>query len=94
MFEIVFRAFFYLMVGEVVIFVFLNLPFPKAWKAGIFRMVSESNYIKTFLKVQLLLCILAGVFYYDMAKQERHYITQKNKLKDKTTYGACTRMIM
>jgi tellurite resistance protein TehA-like permease len=69
MFEIIFGAFFFLMLAEVILFIFLNLPFPKSWKSVIFKTVTESPSLKTFLKVQLLLCILAGLFYYDMVSQ-------------------------
>jgi hypothetical protein len=89
MFEIIFGAFFVLMLCEVVLFLFLNLPFPKSWKSSIFRTVAENPSLKTFLKVQLLLCILAGLFYYEMSSQEKNYLSQKNKLKSKTSFGAC-----
>ncbi len=67
MFQIIFGAFYYLMVVEVIIFMFLNLPFPKEWKSFIFKTVAENPHFKTFLKAQLLLCIIAGLFYYDMS---------------------------
>lgn len=88
MFEVIFIAFFLLMVAEVLLFLFLNLPFPKSWKSAIFRKVAESESLKTFLKVQLLLCILAGLFYMDMSSQEQNYASQKHKLRTKSSFGA------
>lgn len=69
MFEFIFGAFFLLMIAEVALFLFLNLPFPKEWKSGIFKAVYRSKSLNTFLKIQLLLCVLAGLFYYDMHHQ-------------------------
>lgn len=88
MFEVIFVAFFLLMLAEVLLFLFLNLPFPKSWKSAIFRKVAESESLKTFLKVQLLLCILAGLFYMDMSSQEHNYASQKHKLRAKSSFGA------
>jgi hypothetical protein len=69
MFEIIFGAFFFLMLAEVALFLFLNLPFPKSWKSVIFKAVADSPSLRTFLKVQILLCLLAGLFYFDMSSQ-------------------------
>ncbi len=68
MFELIFGVFFILMLAEVGLFLFLNLPVPKRWKSAIFRAVAESHSLKTFLKVQLLLCLMAGLFYYEMSE--------------------------
>jgi len=76
------------MTFEVVLFVFLNLPFPKHWKAAIFKRIASSPSLKTFLKIQLLLCVMAAIFYADLSKQERRFTTQKNKLKIKNSMGA------
>ena len=66
MFEFIFGAFFILMVAEVALFLFLNLPFPKEWKSGIFKAVYRSKSLNTFLKIQLLLCVLSGLFNYEV----------------------------
>jgi len=88
MFEVVYSGFFLLMTLEVILFVFLNLPFPKEWKAVIFKRIADSPSLKTFLKIQLLLCVMAAIFYTDLSKQERKYTSQKNKLKIKNSMGA------
>jgi hypothetical protein len=77
------------MIAEVALFLFLNLPFPKEWKSGIFKAVYRSKSLNTFLKIQLLLCVLSGLFYYDMYVTESSLQAQKNKLRSKSTYGAC-----
>ena len=66
MFELIFGVFFVLMIAEVSLFLFLNLPVPKRWKSAVFKMVANSASLKTFLKVQILLCVLAGLFYFEM----------------------------
>ena len=55
MFDLVYQAMFGLMVIEMVLFLFLNLPFPKTWKAGFFENLASSNFFKTAFKVQLCL---------------------------------------
>ncbi len=88
MFELIFGVFFVLMMAEVVLFLFLNLPVPKHWKSLIFKAVASSPSLKTFLKVQVLLCLMAGLFYYEMSLEERTFVTQKHKLRSKTSFGA------
>ena len=46
-----------------------------------------NKWLKNFLKVQLLLVILAGIFYMDLSKQERVYARQKKQAKG-TSIGA------
>lgn len=89
MFEIIYVAFFGLMIAEVVLFLFLNLPIPKLWKSFIYKTVKDSQGIKTFLKVQILLCILAGLFYIDLGGQEKVLSSQKKQLRNKNSMGAC-----
>jgi hypothetical protein len=78
----------------VLLFVFLNLPFPKHWKGGIFKRIYNSPSIRTFLKIQVLLCVMAAVFYADLSKQERKYVSQKNKLRLKNSLGAGTQFTL
>jgi hypothetical protein len=65
MFDLIYGAFFILMIAEMVLFLVLNLPFPKSFKKGIL-LLSESPMAKTFLKVQLVLCLLVIIFYVDL----------------------------
>ena len=89
MFEIAYLFLFFIMVAEVAVFFLLNMPVPKVWKATIFGAVRNNPWLKNFLKVQLLLVILAGIFYMDLVKQEKVYTRQK-KLNKGNTIGAGT----
>lgn len=88
MFDLIYVAFFFLMVAEMVLFLFLNLPFPKAWKKGIFLSLADSSTARTLFRAQLALCLLVVIFYVDLARTERMYFADKNKLKSKTSMGA------
>ena len=90
MFDLIYLAFFLLMTVEIVLFLFLNLPFPKTWKSGIFEKFASSKVAKTAFKVQLILCILVLFFFVDLHRTESMYQKEKKKLKDKTSMGAGT----
>ena len=73
MFDLIYMGFFLLMAGEVILFVFLNLPFPKTWKSGIFEQLAHSKAAKTAFKVQLVLCLLVVFFFVDLHRTEDMY---------------------
>jgi len=54
------------MVLEMLLFIFLNLPFPKAWKGGVLQKFATSDTGRAFVKVQLVLCLLVIIFYVDL----------------------------
>ena len=54
------------MVLEMLLFIFLNLPFPKAWKGGVLQKFAASETGRAFVKVQLVLCLLVIIFYVDL----------------------------
>lgn len=88
MFDVIYATFFLLMIAEMVLFLFLNLPFPKAWKGGLFKSLSESPLTTKLFKIQLVLCLLIILFYVDLARTERMFLADKNKLKSRTNMGA------
>jgi hypothetical protein len=88
MFEIVYLVFYYIMIFEVAIFLFLTLPIPKGWKAAIFSRISNSTFIKSLIKIQIIICLIAVVFYFDSNSTERKFVTQKNKLLSDGSIGA------
>ena len=89
MFDLIYMGFFLLMSAEIVLFLFLNLPFPKTWKSGIFEQLATSKVAKNAFKVQMVLCILVVFFFVDLHRTEDMYQKEKRKLKDKTSMGAC-----
>lgn len=66
MLDFVFNIFYLLMVAAVIIFLVVNLPIPKIWKTSIFKIISNSNFFKTVLKIQVLLVFIAILFYVDL----------------------------
>jgi len=54
------------MVLEMLLFIFLNLPFPKAWKGGVLQKFAASDTGRAFVKVQLVLCLIVIIFYVDL----------------------------
>ena len=84
----IYIAFFFLMVAEIILFLFLNLPFPKTWKGGIFQQLSISSTARTALKVQLVLCIMVLFFFVDLHRSESRFLKEKNKLRKNTNMGA------
>ena len=88
MFDLIYLAFFLLMAAEILLFLFLNLPFPKTWKGGVFEQLAGSKAAKTAFKVQLVLCIMVLFFFVDLHRTEQLYLKEKRKLKEKTNMGA------
>ena len=66
MFELVYVVFFFLMLAEMLLFFFLNLPIFKAWKVGIFEQLVSSHKVHVILKVQLVLCLIIVLFFVDL----------------------------
>jgi hypothetical protein len=90
MFDIIYRGFFILMIVEIILFVFLNLPFPKTWKAGIFDKLATSSSVRMAFNVQLILCLMVLFFYVDLHRSEALFLKDKRKLRDKNSIGAGT----
>ena len=90
MFDLIYQAMFGLMLIEMVLFLFLNLPFPKTWKAGFFENLASSNFFKTAFKIQIVLCLIVVFLFLDLSRTESLYMKDKRKIKDQTTMGAGT----
>ncbi len=73
MFELVYTLFFFVLILEVIIFLFLNLPTPHGWKAVIIKFLNTNKHVKTLMKAHLGFCLLSAVFLYDCFKQEDKY---------------------
>ena len=88
MFDLIYVAFFFIMIAEMVLFLFLNLPFPKSWKGSVIAGLAGNPTARTFFKIQLLLCLLVLVFYVDLSRSERMFLADKNRLQSKSNMGA------
>ena len=65
MIEFIYPVFFWILVAEVMLFSFLNMPSPRGWKAAVVRFINTNFYVQKFLKMHLWLCIAALFFFYD-----------------------------
>ncbi len=71
--QFVYILFFWILVLEVILFSFLNLPSPRGWKGAVVKFLNTNKGIKKFLKVHFWLCIIALVFFFDAYSSEQKY---------------------
>lgn len=90
MFELVYTLFFFVLILEVVVFLFLNLPTPRGWKGVIIRFLNTNKHIRTLMRGHLGLCLIAAFFMYDCYRQEKKYNDEKQVLKGKGSFASCT----
>jgi pilus assembly protein TadC len=88
MFDLVYSAFFFAMIFEVVLFLVFNMPFPRSWRSALFIGVVENPKVRLVFKVQMVLCLIILLFFVDLHRTERRYTREKNGLKRRTTMGA------
>ena len=81
MIEFIYPVFFWILVLEVAIFCFLNLPSPRGWKGAVVKFINTNVYAKKFLKVHFWLCLIACFFFYDCYQTEARYKKEKDRLK-------------
>lgn len=65
MIEAVYYVFFWILIFEVAVFCFLNLPTPRGWKGKIVNFLTTSKAMNMIMKIHLGCCFLAAIFYYD-----------------------------
>jgi hypothetical protein len=81
MFELIYSGFFLVLLAEVVLFMFLNLPTPKGWKSKIIKFLNTNKSVKTVMKVHLGLCVISGLFFIDCMNKETKYQEEKQQAK-------------
>lgn len=89
MFELAYSFFFVVLLFEVVVFLFLNLPTPHGWKAVIIKFLNTNKHVKSVMRLHLGCCLLAGFFYYDCYRQEAKYSLDKAEVRGRDSYAAC-----
>ena len=82
MIDAVYVVFFWILVVEVAIFCFINLPTPRGWKGKLINFLTSSTKMRTFMKIHFGLCLLAGLFFLDLSGTENHFQAEKHKLKN------------
>lgn len=68
MFQFIYSLFFLILLIEIAVFLFLNLPVPKGWKQYFFEEVISNENIKKIIKIQIGICIISLFFYLDLTK--------------------------
>jgi hypothetical protein len=66
MLEFIYILFFWILVLEIVVFLFLNMPSPKGWKGPVIRFLTTNKTVKQLLKIHLGLCVVAAFFFWDL----------------------------
>lgn len=67
----------YILLGEVVLFLFLALPTPHGVKGRIIKVILNSKVIRIGKWIFLALCIISGIFYAELHQTENLYNTEK-----------------
>jgi hypothetical protein len=65
MIEAIYAIFFWILVLEVLVFMFLNMPTPRGWKAKVIKFLIHNKTLKTIMKIHLGCCFIAALFFYD-----------------------------
>lgn len=68
MINLAYLAFFYILLGEVILFLLLTFPTPAGFKSKLVRSFMGSNFKSSLMWVHLALCIFAGLFFLDLAQ--------------------------
>lgn len=84
MIEFIYVVFFWLIVVQVAIFAFLNIPSPVGWRATLIRFINTNSYIRVFLRYHLWLCIISAFFFYDSYGTEKSFLNEIHNIKNTT----------
>jgi hypothetical protein len=68
MIEIVYVVFFWALIIETVLFIFLNIPSPTGVKGKIVNFLTTHRYVTFVMYLHLIFCILAAFFYLDLSQ--------------------------
>lgn len=81
MINLAYLVFFYILIAEVILFLLITLPTPAGFKSKVVRSFMGSGLRSSLMWVHLALCILAGLFFLDLAQTEVNYVTEKDRLR-------------
>ena len=88
MFEVAYSLFFFVLMAEVTFFLFLNVPTPRGWKAVVVKFLNTNPTVKTILRAQIGLCLIAALFLVNCQSQERRYMAEKHSVREKDSYAS------
>lgn len=81
MIDLLYGVFFWSLVLESVIFLFLNLPTPKGFKSTIINFLSTNKIVGYLIYAHLVFCLIALFFYLDLTQSQKFFLTEKDRLK-------------
>jgi len=94
MFEVAYTLFFFVLVLEVALFLFLNMPTPRGWKSVVVKFLNTNPTVKTILRAQVGFCVIAALFLVNCQSQERRYMAEKHSVREKDSYASCIFIFM
>jgi hypothetical protein len=82
MLEAVYFIFFWFLILQALIFLFLNLPSPRGVKGKLINFISNHKHIGYVVYVHVAFCLLAGFFMMDLHQEETHFTQEKEQLRN------------
>ena len=83
-------VFFWLIVLQVAVFGFLNIPSPVSWRAKLIKFISTNTYVRIILRYHLWLCIISAFFFYDMYGTEKSFLNEVLNIKQQSDGNIAT----
>lgn len=88
MFDLIYSAFFFVLLAEGLIFMFLTLPTPRGWKGKVVSFLNTNQSVKSLKKIHLGFCILVFIFLLQSYGSQDKYRMEKNTAKKSDSIGA------
>ena len=82
MFELIYTAFLWVLVAEVVVFLFLTLPTPRGWKGTVISFLNTNKSVQHLRKAHLGFCIIACLFLWESLNSGAKYTGEKQLAKN------------
>ena len=90
MFDLIYSAFFLVLLLEVAIFLFLTLPTPRGWKGKVVGFLNTSKSVDTLKHLHMGFCIIALIFLYQAYNSQQKFIKEKHHAKEGDSFAAGT----
>jgi hypothetical protein len=75
MIQFIYPFFFWILVLQVLLFCFLNLPTPHGWKGAVSKFLTTNPKVRKLLKLHIWICLVALIFFYDSYTTEQKFAT-------------------
>jgi hypothetical protein len=91
MFELIYTAFLWVLVAEVVVFLFLTLPTPRGWKGVVVNFLNTNKSVQYLRKAHLGFCVIACLFLWESFNSGSKYTQEKQLAKGGDSIAAGNR---